>query len=185
MLEWGCGVSRTVRHIHKYINNENSQIFACDINKEMIDWSSKNIKDVSFSLIDYNPPSNYSSLQFELIYCIPVLTHIDAQQQENWIIEIDRILNENGVFLFTTHGSKYFDKLLTTEQKQLNEKGVFTKSYFQKGHRLMSTYNISSAFKQMIEKKFDILEFYEGEKHPEKIGGQDLWIVKKKAKTLF
>lgn len=178
ILEWGCGVSRTTRHIHKYIN-QHSQIFACDINKEMIEWNEKYINNVSFSTISYKPPTNYFNSQFNLIYCISVFTHIDALVQDKWIKEIHRILNTNGIFLFTTHGSKYLNKLLPTEQKELFANGVYTKSYYKKGHRLMSTYNLSNKFKLIIEKYFDLLEFYDGEKHPEKLGGQDLWIVRK------
>ena len=178
ILEWGCGVSRTVRHINKYTSN-NAQIFACDINDEMIRWNTKNIENVLFSKINYNPPTTYFSEQFNMIYAISVFTHIDVSQQENWAKEIHRILSKDGVFLFTTHGSKYVKKLLADEQKTLKTTGAFTKSYFQKGHRMMSTYNVANAYESMLKKYFSILEFYDGEKFPNKIGGQDLWIVKK------
>ncbi len=43
----------------------------------------------------------------------------------------------------------------------------------------MSTYNSPNNFKKIVEKYFEILEFHDGELDYEKIGGQDLWIVKK------
>jgi hypothetical protein len=43
----------------------------------------------------------------------------------------------------------------------------------------MSTYNSQEALTKILEKYFKILEFYDGEIHPTKTGGQDLWIVKK------
>jgi SAM-dependent methyltransferase len=179
ILEWGCGVSRTCRHLNKYINHS-SKIFACDINDVMVEWDKQNIKNVAFSTINYNPPTRYDTSMFDLVYAISVFTHIDATQQENWIKEIHRILSKNGIFLFTTHGSEYFDKLLSSEKVVLNKTGSFTKQYFQKGHRLMSTYNLADSFKIILEKYFEVLEFYEGEKNIDKIGGQDLWIVRKK-----
>jgi ubiquinone/menaquinone biosynthesis C-methylase UbiE len=179
ILEWGCGVSRTCRHLKKYID-PNSKVFACDINEIMINWNQQNIKDVDFATISYHPPTSYDSSMFDIVFAISVFTHIDIIQQENWINEIHRILNTNAVFLFTTHGTQYFDKLISSEKEILNKTGAFTKQYFKKGHRLMSTYNLAASFKTTLEKYFEVVEFYEGKKYINKIGGQDLWIVRKK-----
>jgi hypothetical protein len=45
----------------------------------------------------------------------------------------------------------------------------------------MSTYNNPSKFKEIVEKYFIILEYFDGESNYSKLGGQDLWIVKKKS----
>src|SRR5690349_11854421 len=37
IMEWGCGVGRIVRHIHDYVDTETA-VYACDINKDMIEW---------------------------------------------------------------------------------------------------------------------------------------------------
>jgi ubiquinone/menaquinone biosynthesis C-methylase UbiE len=179
ILEWGCGVSRTCRHLYKYVPS-NSKIFACDINKEMIDWNTNNIEEITFSLINYNPPTSYETNKFNLIFGISVFTHIDTTQQENWLVEIHRILAVGGIFLFSTHGNKYFTKLLKSERQKLNKSGSVTKNYYQKGHRLMSTCNKANFLKNIVEKYFNILEYYNGESHLEKLGGQDMWIVQKK-----
>lgn len=43
----------------------------------------------------------------------------------------------------------------------------------------MSTYNSPEALRKLLEKYFEIPEFYDGEIDQTKTGGQDLWIVKK------
>lgn len=179
VLEWGCGVCRTTRHLHKYLP-ENSTVFACDINTEMINWSKANVSSVQFSVISHNPPTSYKPSFFDIVFCISVLTHIDRLQQEKWLEEMYRILKDNGVFLFTTHGSYYHKRLLPIELKELNREGIFTKHYSKRGHRLMSTYNNSDKLKITINKYFEILEFYDGVNNFAKVGGQDLWIVRKR-----
>jgi SAM-dependent methyltransferase len=179
VLEWGCGVSRIVRHLYKFIDPK-TIVYACDINEAMIEWSKNNINNIAYSKIDYIPPTQYFLGQFDMVYAISVLTHIDTTQQKNWIIEIHRMLADNGIFLFTTHGSHYFHHLISSEKKELNEKGAYTRYYNKKGHRMMTTYNSAKEFCQLIEQYFQVLEFCEGDKNPEKIGGQDLWIAKKK-----
>lgn len=179
LLEWGCGVSRTTRHLHKYLP-VNSNIFGCDVNTEMIKWNQENIEKIKFSAINYNPPTHYKPSFFDIVFCISVLTHIDSSEQENWLKEIHRILSDDSIFLFTTHGSFYQKRLLLSELRELNYRGVFTKLYTKKGHRLMSTYNKSDEFKNLVNKYFQILEFYDGENNIKKVGGQDLWIVRKR-----
>jgi SAM-dependent methyltransferase len=178
VLEWGCGVSRIIRHLPELLPS--SKFFGADINAEMIKWNKQFIPVINFDLINYYPPTQYMPNTFEYIYAISVFTHIEDTQQENWLKEAHRILATNGIFLFTTHGKKYFTHLDNTENKALQANGVFTKSYKQKGHRMMTTYNHPKVFTQLIQKYFDVLEYHDGNINPNKIGGQDLWIVKKK-----
>jgi SAM-dependent methyltransferase len=180
ILEWGCGVARICRHIDKYFPL-NSTINACDINTKMIEWNTKNIPNVFFKTTSYMPPITYDSNIFNLILGFSVFTHIETQFQENWLHDIQRILVDDGVFLFSTHGNLHISKLTKSEQNIFNDKGAFCKSYFKKGHRLMSTYNNPSKFKEIVEKYFIILEYFDGESNYSKLGGQDLWIVKKKS----
>ncbi|MBK8442997.1 MAG: class I SAM-dependent methyltransferase [Sphingobacteriales bacterium] len=179
VLEWGCGVARIVRHL-KTISNSNFKIFACDINNEMIVWNKNNIDDVEFKTIEYEPPTDYVKNTFDLVYGLSVFTHIEGSKQKDWITEISRILKPKGIFLFTTHGTNYFDKLSDAQMSELNLNGFYTTTFGQKGHRMMTTYNDCKKFKELLENEFEVVEFFEGKNFKEKFGGQDLWIVKKK-----
>ena len=178
ILDWGCGVSRVVMHIDKFTDT-GSTIFACDINEQMILFNKKSYKNISYSLISYKPPTNYENEYFDLIYGLSIFTHVEAGLQENWIKELFRILKNNGIFLFTTQGRFFYSKLLQKEKRLFNKYGVFSKTYQQKGHRMMSTYNSPAILRKIFEKYFEILEFHNGEIDQTKTGGQDLWIVKK------
>ena len=179
ILEWGCGVARVVRHIPNYVSRD-SKVYGIDINKQMTDWNSKHIPTVSFSINEYNPPTRFNENYFDLVFALSVFTHIEYQFQLKWLKEMHRIIKTGGVFLFTTHGKKY-DKNLTQRQiHKLDLKGSLTMEYKKKGHRMMGTYNRYEKFKQQVENYFLILEYYDGAEHPDKVGGQDLWIVRKK-----
>jgi len=179
ILEWGCGVSRIIRHYENFVNKD-SKLFGCDINNEMIKWNKQNIPNVDFELVNYNPPTRYQEKSYDFVFALSVFTHIESKYQKDWLIEIARILKNNGIFLFTTHGKNYFDKLNESQLKELHTFGSYTITYNKKGHRMRATYNEYNSFRTQIEEFFEILEYYDGLTHIEKVGGQDLWIVKKK-----
>lgn len=179
VLEWGCGVGRVVRNLPGLLPSATG-IYGCDINPKMILWDKENIKGVQFHVVQFSPPTHYENGFFDLIYAISVFTHIDVEQQDAWLQEVHRILAAGGVFIFTTHGNHFAGNLLPQEKEVLKKTGRFTKLYGKKGHRMMSSYNDAVAFGKVVTRYFDILEFWDGAANKSKIGGQDLWIVKKK-----
>lgn len=178
ILEWGCGVGRIIRHIPRTAGN-NALITGADINEEMIKWNSSNISNVHFKKISYFPPTDFETGEFNLVFALSVFTHIESEFQTAWLAEIERIISRNGIFLFTTQGSKFDGNLGNLEIETLHNKGALTINYKQKGHRMMSTYNQYESFKITVKEHFEILEYYSGAQYPEKVGGQDLWIVRK------
>lgn len=179
ILEWGCGVARIIRHFNS-VNNTEFKLFGADINEKMISWNKANIENVIFKTIQYQPPTIFLNNTFDLVYALSVFTHIEGGKQKEWLDEVARILKPNGIFLFSTHGTNYFDKLSESQMLSLKENGFYTISFSQKGHRMMTTYNISQSFSKILQNNFEIINFFEGKLFKEKVGGQDLWIVRKK-----
>ena len=176
VLEWGCGVARVVRHLPKYLSKE-SKVYGCDINPSMIEWDISNIPDINFSLSSYLPPLTYRDNQFDVVYAYSIFTHIEAEYQLDWIKEIHRIIKPGGIFLFTTMGDRMLHQLLPYERRKLEAESIYTKSYKQKGHRLMSTYHVAKDFRQQITPYFKVLEFWDNDY--QKAALQDLWIVQR------
>lgn len=182
ILDWGCGTGRIIQHIHD--NNPYALLYAADINQKMIDWAHQNIKDVHFSLISSNPPTAYPANYFDLVYGVSVFTHLPSKLQDAWIVDLQRIIKPNGILLITTHGSFFYSQLLQKEKNKLTENGFFEKVFYQNkqlqsGDRNYTMYVMEDYFKKIIEKEFEIKFYYDGTKHPEKFGGQDLWILQK------
>jgi len=181
ILDWGCGAGRIIPHLS--VLQPHAVLYGCDVNEAVIGWNKSSYHNICFTAILNFPPMLYAPLFFNLVYGISVFTHIDAGLQVNWLIELYRILQTNGILLITTHGPYYYKKLLPVQKKILIAKGLYTQTYFKQGHRMMSTYHQPAHFTKMIEPYFTILEYYDGAMHPHKIGGQDLWILQKRTNT--
>ena len=179
IMEWGCGVSRIIRHVPDLLPGA-SLISACDINEQMTQWNRDNIQGIEFSIIGHTPPTPYPDGQFNLIYAISVFTHIEGNEHLSWIREIHRILSKEGIFLFTTHGEHFNSQLTGEEITLLRKGGYFTRSYPRKGHRMMTAYNDAAQLKIMVSALFEVMEYHDGHKDYDKTGGQDLWILRKK-----
>ncbi len=182
ILDWGCGVARITRHLPAQFSSV-VNVTGIDINNHMIEWSKDHIPDIEFMKIQYLPPTSLPNSRYDLIIGISVLTHIEGAYHNNWLDEIFRILQDDGLFIFTTHGKYFNSKLTAQERGRLLDCGCFTKSYRQAGHRMMSTYTVADVFRGKLLPYFDILEFHSGHLDLSKTGGQDLWIVRKKARA--
>ena len=177
VLDWGCGAGRIIRHLP--LVYPSAVFYGCDSNEERIQWNKTHIPGISFTTVNSFIPTPYSNSIFDLVYGMSVLTHIDTDQQVDWIYELARILKKDGVLLLSTQGDFYLPDLLPGEKRKFARKGIFTKSYPRQGHRMMSTYHNQTHFKKMVSPWFTILEYYPGNANPHKLGGQDLWILKK------
>lgn len=177
ILDWGCGAGRIIRHLPELFPA--AEIHGCDTNPGMIAWNISHYGDIRFMLTDHVPPTAYPASRFDLVYGFSVLTHIDANLQESWLIELRRILRKDGILMITSHGNRYTGQLVAPEKKSLQRDGIYTRSFHKKGHRMATTYHDPSAFRQLLEKYFTVLEYHDGELDPRKTGGQDLWIVRK------
>lgn len=177
ILDWGCGAGRITRHIKTF--TAGARVYGCDMSERMIGWDRETDKDVSYSVVDPVPPMLYAPEYFDLVYGFSVLTHIPAGMQEQWLSELYRVLKPAGVLLVTTHGKRYLGHLLPWQKRKLHREGIFTKNFPSQGHRLMATYHDPSFFRKIIVKRFEIVGYTDGAKEPGKIGGQDVWILRK------
>lgn len=178
ILDWGCGPARITRHLRKHA--QDATIYACDPNIETIVWNQKNIPDIHFEVQEKYPPLPFPDAYFDLVIGFSVLTHIPGQDQRKWLHEIHRILKPNGIAWLTTHGHYFIQRLSKKEKIEIETKGVYNTYYHQPGHRMMSTYHLPEKWEKELEEKFEILEYWDGEKNPTKAGKQDLWILRKK-----
>ena len=182
ILDWGCGTGRVIQHVHSFAPY--ALLYGADSNTGMIQWNSKNLSGIHFTDIESIPPTAYPSNYFNLIFGISVFTHLSKNATLEWIIELHRIIQTDGILLVTTHGSFFMPQLFATEKKQLQETGFFATSFSANntltGNRNDTSYHTQAFFEELISDYFKIISIYDGSKHPEKMGGQDLWILQKK-----
>ncbi len=176
MLDWGCGVGRIIQHIPKILPK--AICYGADINQQRIKWCRNNINDVLFDCIE-DEQLPYPSDLFDLVFGISVFTHIHGNEQSFWLKELQRITKPGGVIIVSTHGSFFEKNMNAAELTTYHSKGWQSNQYHEKGHRLLSTYNKAVNFKEIAAQYFTIEAFYEGKSHPDKLGGQDCWILRK------
>ncbi|WP_026752024.1 class I SAM-dependent methyltransferase [Sediminibacterium sp. C3] len=176
ILDWGTGTGRIIRHLPTLMSN--AVCYGSDLDEALISWCKKNIDAVYFDTIN-NECLPYPSYYFTAIWGISVFTHIPAKETANWLAELHRIMKDNAIAILTTHGSNYYHQLNAAQLSQLNNQGTYTIDYIEKGHRLMTTYHEAESFRSMLRQRFQIEHFWKGKTHPEKMGGQDCWIIKK------
>lgn len=178
LLEWGCGVARITRHLPKLPGI--GRVTGADIHPGMIEWNSAHIKGVTFVKIPLDPPTPLPSEGYHAVIGISVLTHIPADRQQDWLMEICRLLRPGGVFLFTTHGNAFLRLMSNAEKTRLQATGCITQTYPRPGHRMMTTLHDAGRLKQWLAAYFDILDHIDGAADADAAGGQDLWIVRKR-----
>ncbi|TAH09350.1 MAG: class I SAM-dependent methyltransferase [Sphingobacteriia bacterium] len=177
ILDWGCGTARIIQYMPQILPQ--AICYAADIHSKRIEWNRKYFPQILFDIIEYNQ-FPYPKLYFNLVYGISVFTHIHHAEQVVWLSEIHRILTTGGIAIVSTHGSNYHHQLSTKQLRILNSEGVFTNNYKEQGHLLMSTYNNPEFFYKMASQYFEIEAYYNGKTHPDKLGGQDIWVMKKR-----
>lgn len=179
VLDWGCGAARITRHLPAF--KEIATVTGADVHADMIAWHRRHLSGINFDILPPAPPVQMHADQYHLIIGISVFTHIPAERQSAWLLEIERLLRPGGVFIFTTHG-KAFDRLMNpAEKKRLQEEGCLTQPYPEAGHRMMTTIHDAKKLRSKLSILFDVMNHIDGKSDPETAGGQDLWIVKKRA----
>ena len=171
ILDWGCGVGRVTRHLPNYFPG--AKITGGDVNPSCIQWLQNNIQsstDLSGDTI---------SSQYDLIIALSVLTHLPASEQANWLNKLYGLLQPQGLVWLSTHGKIYLHQLTHQQKKQLSEQGILTLGADKKGSRQMRTYHSYSGMKQLLGQDWEIVMYYDGEKFPGILGGQDAWLLKK------
>ena len=178
ILDWGCGPARVVRHLPELLLHDHF-VYGTDYNREYINWCSKNLEGISFSSNDLFPPLQFDDNYFDVIYSISILTHLSEKNHYEWINEIKRVLKPGGIFIVTTQGSAYKDKMLKSEIAEFEKGNIVTRDYLKEGHRIFSAFQPESFMKDLF-KEFEIIDCQKGEEGRSIHGKQDTWIVRKK-----
>ncbi|MDW6020656.1 class I SAM-dependent methyltransferase [Mesorhizobium sp. BAC0120] len=100
ILDFGCGCGRLIRSLRPSCA-PSATIHGTDIDPAAIKWCKENIPDASFFLGDGEPPLPFTDKSMDLIYACSVFSHLDAEHQFRWLVELQRILKPDGYLLLT------------------------------------------------------------------------------------
>jgi SAM-dependent methyltransferase len=103
ILDLGCGTGRVLRHFNG--EAEVAEFHGCDIHAPSIEWLEANTTmPVKLFVAPEHPPLPVPDGHYDLIFALSVFTHI-TDAWADWLLEIRRVLADDGVFLCTFQGS--------------------------------------------------------------------------------
>jgi len=173
VLDFGCGCGRVIRHISKH---GNAELFGSDLNTDLIRWCRENLSFGSFDTNELEPPLRYDDGSFDLVYSISVLTHLDEDLQNRWLLELRRVIAPGGALLVTTHGDSCFDGLDVDEAQRYRDGHLVVRSSDSLGSNLCETYHPPAYFKGVAETMFAEVHHFPQGKPGQRV--QDIWVLR-------
>ena len=136
ILEWGCGPGRIIRHMQRCANGHAVTLTGSDVNRRSIAWNREHLPGVNFVVNDFMPPLSFADNTFDVIYNFSVFTHLSEETQKAWARELLRVLKPGGLFICSTHGIYYRNRLAgKAEARQFNEGRVVVQSHYAEGKK--------------------------------------------------
>ena len=181
ILDWGCGPARVVRHLPDFLPQ--SKIYASDYNLQTIEWCKENIPGIEFIKNNLEPPLPFDDHFFDIVYALSVFTHLSEENHYKWMDEMYRLLKPGGMFLLTTQGSIFIDKLSEMEKKEFSQGLLVVRNNVKEGHRSFSAFHPKAFMQSVFSDRWKVLKFTKGTMHswgPE----QDTWIIQKNTELI-
>lgn len=116
-LDFGCGCGRVARHLLEHPEVEH--LTGVDVDAKQIQWAHKHLPG-HWQAIAPHPPTPLETASFDVIYAVSVFTHLNEEQQLQWLKELRRLLAPGGLLITSTHSPSLADEAfpLCTDQKQ-------------------------------------------------------------------
>jgi SAM-dependent methyltransferase len=156
MLDFGCGCGRVIRHWSRLVGPE---IHGSDYNLRLLRWCEANLPFAQFSVNELQPPLQYQSGLFDVVYAISVFTHLPETLERAWIDELGRILRPGGLLLLTTHGDSYVDRLDPEERARYLAGDAVVRWASVAGTNLCTTFHPEGYVRERLAPQLDLLEF--------------------------
>lgn len=109
VLDFGCGCGRVLLPLLE-LRGGLSGVAGCDVDRQAIAWlvgAARGRADCHVN--EFLPPLPFAAAQFELVYSLSILTHLDEPTQDAWLAELERVLLPGGVALVSVHGEHPYE----------------------------------------------------------------------------
>ena len=182
ILDWGCGPGRVVRHLPELLS-PGTTLVGSDFNPRSVEWCRENIPQVTFYENNIEPPLPWAAEKFDLIYAISVFTHLSEKRFHLWIHTISELLEDDGIFIFTSQGNSFKSILTSSEIGQFEKGQIVVRRHHQEGRRIFSAFHPPQFIKESIP-HFRIIEHQNGTRI-KNVLQQDVWILCKDTNSLY
>jgi SAM-dependent methyltransferase len=122
VLDFGCGCGRVIQHLQSR-SAPSTKLFASDIDHELVEWGSANLRGIQWSINNHRPPLPFNDESFDLIYAISVFTHLDQDYEKVWLQELRRVARPEATLILTVHGKYAFEMMGLPFKAELEHDG--------------------------------------------------------------
>jgi SAM-dependent methyltransferase len=114
VLDFGCGCGRVMRHL--WTAAPGLRVWGTDINTEQVAWCQAHLPFEGVGVNAPTPPLALPDNSFGLAYAFSVFTHLPAELQRPWLLELVRVVRPGGYLLLSVHGPALIDRLTPSER---------------------------------------------------------------------
>jgi SAM-dependent methyltransferase len=158
LLDWGCGCGRILRH---WTGLDGVNVYGCDIDSRMVAWCSENLPFADVTVNALTPPLPYGDSSFDLVYAFSVMTHLSEGLQNEWLLELHRVLRPGGYLIFSTLGEYYasHDRLTPAERESFEHGHLVVLYERSAGTSLCSAYHPAEYVRHELARALDHVAF--------------------------
>jgi SAM-dependent methyltransferase len=176
ILDFGCGVGRTLRHWNEL---KGPLIHGTDYNPTLIDWCQRNLPFAQFQVNGIADRLSYADSTFDFIYAFSVMTHLDELKQVFWMSELARVLKPAGHLLISVHGETYVPELAPDERQRFRAGQLVVRGAPGEGSNRCASFHPVSFVRDVLAASYRVVDFV-----PEGALGnprQDVYLLQKVA----
>jgi SAM-dependent methyltransferase len=177
ILDFGCGSGRVIR----YWKDLTADVYGTDYNPKLIEWCSSNLPFAHFMTNQLQPPLDYASESFDLVYALSVFTHLDEAGQYAWRDELSRVLRRGGYLIITTHGAcpAVLSHLTDTQRNRFEAGELVVVHAESAGSNQCAAYHPEKHVRTRLGAGLEIIDVLRGGAWGNPY--QDLWLLRKPA----
>jgi SAM-dependent methyltransferase len=181
ILEFGCGCGRMTRW---WAAGAGPQIYACDYNRELVDWCRENLPFVKATTNSLEPPLPFPAETFDFVYAFSVFTHLSVQLARSWLSELRRVTRPGALVWLTVHGQTYRERLPAEQRRQFDAGEIVVWFPEIEGTNLCAAYWPEAAVAGMLGSDFVVLDHLDplsspGKAHGAQVAPHDAYLLRR------
>lgn len=103
IADWGCGFGRVARHLPSFAPS--STVVGIELDDINLRWMRENLPEIASVMAKLPAEVPLQGGSIDILYGVSVMTHIRRHEQIEWLRELVRIVNDDGVLLLTVAGA--------------------------------------------------------------------------------
>jgi SAM-dependent methyltransferase len=123
ILDFGMGWGRILRFWLKDVDTKN--LWGVDVDSEMVELCRCLFNCCNFATGSPEPPSQFASDTFVIIYAYSVFSHLAEETAKRWIAEFSRILRPGGIVVATTQSRRFIKSCESLRSKPPPPESVY------------------------------------------------------------